>query len=566
MEFGDDDEDDELDSEENLKEQMKALAKADPKFHDFLSKENPDLLDFGADNGSGEEGDSESEDGDNSASDNDSDQGQADADFGDSDDSEAEARALAEMNGDSGSDAHSDAQSDENDNDTTQKNKEVTRELVKEWNTQLSDKDEAVVLRALKQLVAAFAAAVRSGEALNEEDGSSNAKNKNKKRRRRNKHETGPQYTFIIDSSVHTATISLALRRVITTLNKYLDVTDTTTAPPTELPKVCKARELDSRGRPKSIPGSRRSKKRQQPQRAKKWTKVKNLVKSFISSVIYLLTASRASEMQAVVLRTLSGDGTARYVAAFPKFGKSLLTKCLELWAEGENHVRVRAFLVIRDLALSSSNAFLEMCIKGMYVSHVAHAKFVSEQTYPTVVFMENCVVEICSLDCHMSYRIAFTYIRQLGMHLRTAITSKKKESYASIYNWQYMRCLNAWARVINETYNTNDKENPLSMLVYPLTQILVGTIRLVPTARYYPMRLHCVKALNTLSTATHGHVPVASHLLEMLSSTHMKTRAKHTKGKAPQLQYVVKVPKSVLGTKMFQEVRLCSVGEASVV
>eukprot|EP01134_Creolimax_fragrantissima_P008144 CFRG8144T1 len=139
-------------------------------------------------------------------------------------------------------------------------------------------------------------------------------------------------------------------------------------------------------------------------------------------------------------------------------------------------------------------------------------------------------------------------------MHLRTAITSKKKESYASIYNWQYMRCLQVWARVINETYSSTDKTNPLAMLVYPLTQILVGTIRLVPTARYYPMRLHCVRSLNKVSAATHGHVPVATHLLEILNSTHMKSKAQHTKGKAPLLQYIVKVPKSVLGTKLFQE------------
>lgn len=56
-----------------------------------------------------------------------------------------------------------------------------------------------------------------------------------------------------------------------------------------------------------------------------------------------------------------------------------------------------------------------------------------------------------------------------------------------------------------------------LRPLVYPLSQIIDGAARLVPTVRYFPLRLQCVRMLNRLAVATDAFVPVASLLLDML-------------------------------------------------
>ena len=58
-----------------------------------------------------------------------------------------------------------------------------------------------------------------------------------------------------------------------------------------------------------------------------------------------------------------------------------------------------------------------------------------------------------------------------------------------------------------------------LRPLVYPLTQVLIGTVRLVPTPRYFPLRLRCIRALLGLGKAVNQFIPLSPLLLEMLQA-----------------------------------------------
>ena len=59
-----------------------------------------------------------------------------------------------------------------------------------------------------------------------------------------------------------------------------------------------------------------------------------------------------------------------------------------------------------------------------------------------------------------------------------------------------------------------------LQPLVYPLAQVLLGAVRLVPTPRYFPLRLRCLRALLALGKALHRFIPLSPLLLEMLQVT----------------------------------------------
>jgi len=144
------------------------------------------------------------------------------------------------------------------------------------------------------------------------------------------------------------------------------------------------------------------------------------------------------------------------------------------------------------------------------------------------------------SLDYASSYQHAFVYVRQLALHLRTAMQKKTPEAVRVVYCWQYLHCLKLWTAVLasscrsrgaavattggtaasTTTISTNTTASDgdaalLRSLIYPLVEIIFGVARLIPTARHLPLRLHCVRYLQQLAAFSESYIPTTSILLE---------------------------------------------------
>jgi len=236
------------------------------------------------------------------------------------------------------------------------------------------------------------------------------------------------------------------------------------------------------------------------PTTSPKWNQLAVIVKSFLKNLLHLMAGVTDTSM--LLMLTTAISSYVPYIASISLLPKRYLRELLKHWSTtSKKDLRQSSFLAIRQMAIRTPFPFVEQCMKGCYLSFVRNAKTMNEQSRSAVAMMAKCIVELLGNDLVAAYQHAFVYIRQLAVHLRNAIKHKSKDAYATIFNWQYMNCLMVWAAVIS----TYPAENQLHALMYPLVQIIIGTVNLVPAARYFPMRFHCVGLLNKLSAATGG-------------------------------------------------------------
>ncbi|KAG6554456.1 hypothetical protein Mapa_003834 [Marchantia paleacea] len=284
------------------------------------------------------------------------------------------------------------------------------------------------------------------------------------------------------------------------------------------------------------------------PQKSPRWKKVEPLVKSYLGNVLHILNQMTDNEMISFTLRKLKVS--VPFLVAFPRLSLKFLKVALHFWGSGEGALPVIALFFVREMAVKLDPEMLDACLKGMYKEYAANSKFVNPTSFPRIQFRMNCVTELYGIDLSASYQLAFVFIRQMAFILRNAITVKTKDAFKRVYNWQYINTLHLWVRVLS-TYAAQGDLQPLG---YPLAQIIGGVARLVPTARYFPLRLQCVKMLNQLAGSSGAFTPVSALLLDMLQFKELHMSPSAGAGKSVDFSSILKVAKPDVKTRAFQD------------
>lgn len=257
------------------------------------------------------------------------------------------------------------------------------------------------------------------------------------------------------------------------------------------------------------------------------------------------------------------------WVLSARKHVRAYLKTLLDLWSSASDSVRIAAFLAIRKMFVAGDDAIKDLCLSNMYRALLPPMRLTSAHTLPSLNLMKNTACELYQLEPQLSYQHAFSFIRMLAVHLRTVVRSSTSgkggedgQAFRAVYNWAYVHSIDFWSQVLAGAASVEAQaargglESPLKPLIYPLTQIALGVVRLLPSSRYFPLRFHIIASLIRLTSLTGTYIPLSPFLLEILDSPEFRrSNPKKATLKPLDLAYVIRAPASYPKTRVYQEV-----------
>ena len=294
---------------------------------------------------------------------------------------------------------------------------------------------------------------------------------------------------------------------------------------------------------------------------SKKFRTISPMLKIHVASIQRLL--SELSDAATIKLTLSAITLLLPYLLSLKKALKELTATAVGVWSDSANDesTRIAAFLFMRRLTVIGDASLREVVLKTAYQGLIKGSRITNIHTAPGINLMKNSATELWGIDPTIGYTTGFNFIRQLAIHLRTTSLNPSKDSYKTIYNWQYTHSVDFWSRVLSAHCSPAanpalkaSKDSPLHPLIYPLVQVTLGALRLIPTPAYFPLRFHMTRSLLRISQATNTYIPLAASLLEVLTSAECSKPPRPSTLAPLDFSVVLRAPKSYLRTRVYQD------------
>lgn len=293
------------------------------------------------------------------------------------------------------------------------------------------------------------------------------------------------------------------------------------------------------------------------PSNNKKWNLIKKPIQSYFSNLFQLTETLTEPRMLEIVVR--ESTRMVPYALCIPKTTRKFIKVALNLWSSqvSEDGVRMSAFLTLRRLGMSGGTALLENVLRGVYSSYIQSSRSVSIHTQPMLNLMKNTAVELYLVDSDVAYTQAFGFIRQLAIHLRNCVKTKTKGAFKAVLNWQFVSAIDFWSLLLARACDQESErqagfESALKPLIYPLVQVATGVVGLVPNSRYFPYRLHLLKAMMRIVTRTGTYIPLAPSILSVFESPEFQRKLKGSTAAPIDFSVTLRAPTQLVRTRPY--------------
>jgi len=120
------------------------------------------------------------------------------------------------------------------------------------------------------------------------------------------------------------------------------------------------------------------------------------------------------------------------------------------------------------------------------------------------------------------------------------------------------VHCVDFWSLVLAKACDPlseaeRGKESELRPLIYPLTQVSLGAIKLISNSRSYPFHLHVIRSLIHLGSHTRTYIPIAPFIMPIITASLAPSyRPKKSTQKPLDLETHIRAPQQYIRTRIY--------------